>query len=421
LKNIDIQQLPLSKAKLSAILHQIPVAIAYTDINLKVLKTNPQFFSQFGYTEDIYSLCNLLSQSSSKKFCSKYNCLNSIVQQGRIEHELEIHHKNGKLLWVLIIGTLLDINKPDHGMVWTFNDISSQKTAQEQEQLAATVFEVTGEAMIIFDEKGKIENINPAMQNLIKYSRDELQHQSISLLIDTSIHQLPIEEMLNLVINKGQWKGELFLVKKSKKPFPARMTLNTIKYPSSSFTHFVAILSDISKYKKKEQTLQHRANHDPLTGLPNRNEFFLRLNNAFATAKRNQYKVALLYLDLDGFKPINDTLGHGRGDVILQEVAVKLKNCVREVDTVSRLGGDEFAIILNGTSEEQISSTAERIIQSISLQLEDSLYLSVSIGISLFPTDALNPLKLLQYADEAMYKAKHQGKQSFYWHNSEKN
>jgi len=128
--------------------------------------------------------------------------------------------------------------------------------------------------------------------------------------------------------------------------------------------------------------------------------------------------VALLYLDLDGFKPINDTLGHGRGDEVLQDVAQKLLACVREVDTVARLGGDEFSVILNGTSEELVAITAERLIDAISMRLNASLYLSVSIGIALYPNDALNPLKLLQYADEAMYKAKQQGKHSYCWHNN---
>jgi len=407
-----------SEARLSAIFHHSPIAIAYTDINLKVLKTNEQFFQQFGYKEDIYSLCSLLSQTSNEGFCTRGHCLNTIVQEQSVEYVIETRHKKGYLLWIHIRGTLLKFDGAKQEILWLLEDISSRRKEQEQKKLAETVFEASGEAMIIIDGDGKLENINPAMQCLTDYSLVELHKHSITELFDSHNEQHPIAEILNLATKEGQWKGELWLCKKNQNSFPTQLTLNCINRPNGSISHFIAILTDISTFKAQEQELKHRANHDPLTGLPNRNEFFLRLNDSLAAANRHHYTVALLYLDLDGFKPINDTFGHGKGDEVLQQVAVKLKQYIREVDTVARIGGDEFSIILNGTSEEQISSTAKRIIQSISIQIEGSLQLSVSIGISLFPKDATNPLKLLQYADEAMYKAKHQGKQSYYWHNT---
>jgi len=405
-----------SEARLSAIFHHSPIAIAYTDNNLKVLKTNDQFFKQFGYKEDINSLCSILNQASDEGFCTREHCLNTIEQQQTVEYVIETRHKKGHLLWIHIIGTLINLDNSKQEILWLLEDISSRR--KEQERLAETVFEASGQAMMIIDGDGKLENINPAMQCLTDYSSVELHKYLLTEILDSHDEHLSIAEILNLAKNKGQWKGELWLCKKNQNSFPTQLTLNCINRPNGSISHFIAILTDISTFKAQEQELIHRANHDPLTGLPNRNEFFLRLNDSLAAAKRHQYTIALLYLDLDGFKPINDTFGHGKGDEVLQQVAVKLKHHIREVDTVARIGGDEFAIILNGTSEEQISSTAKRIIQSISIQIEGSLQLSVSIGISLFPKDATNPLKLLQYADEAMYKAKHQGKQSYYWHNT---
>lgn len=412
------QQLINCKSRLSAILHHSPIALAFTDLDLTVLKTNQQFFQQFGYNEDLNSFCNLLSQPSNDIFCTKPHCLNSLIKQGSVEFETQIRHKNGHRLWVLIKANLIQREPAINEILWSVEDISLRRTAQEQRQLAETVFEVSGEAMVIIDSKGKLEKINPAMQNLIKYSALELSQLSVIDLFDSTGNQFSINKILTSVLKNGQWKGDISMRKKNQDIFPAQVTINCIRHPTGASSHFVAILTDISKFKAQEQLLKHRANHDPLTNLPNRNEFFIRLNDSLAAAKRHQYSVALLYLDLDGFKPINDTLGHGKGDEVLQQVSIKLKNCIREVDTVARLGGDEFAIILNGTSEPQINSTAERIIETITMQVGKSLQLSVSIGIALFPKDSHNPLKLLQYADEAMYKAKRQGKQSYHWHNS---
>ena len=412
------RQLLIGKSRLLAILQQSPIAIAFTDTDLKILKTSQGFQQQFGY-DQVYSLCNLLNQPSSNIFCSKENCLATLEKEGSIKFEAQVRHKKGHRLWVRISGSLLGQEISKNEILWFLEDISSHRTEQEQRKLAETVFEVSGEAMVILDDRGNLEKINPAMHRLIEYSKLELRSLSFHDLFVTSSNQISINSVFSLVKKEGQWKGQIELRKKSSITFPAQLTLNCINRPNGSVSHFVAILADISEFKAQEKILIHRANHDPLTGLPNRNEFFVRLNDSLAAAKRHQYTVALLYLVLDGFKPINDTLGHGRGDEVLQEVAVKLKHCIREIDTVARIGGDEFAIILNGTSEQQINATAERIIKSISIKLEESLHLSVSIGISLFPQDSINPLKLLQYADEAMYKVKHHGKQSYHWHNSE--
>ncbi|MFW5444418.1 MAG: diguanylate cyclase domain-containing protein [Methylococcaceae bacterium] len=420
LKTAELKrQLIISEARQAAILHQSPIAIVYTSHNLIVLKTNYQFFLQFGYNESIQTFSKILNHSSTENSAIEKHCLDNIMQHGHVECEFETQHKNGSHCWVYLRGRQIDNGEPEQGLVWTIDDITSRKVTQDQLQLAATVFEVSGEAMLIMDKNGIIENINPAMQKLIGYSKAELRAHPISELFDLTNILQSINAILSLVKQHQQWKGELWLRKKSQHQFPARVTINSNKRSDSSISHFVVVLADISEHKAQEKELKHRANHDPLTGLPNRNEFFVRLNKALAFGKRHQFHIAILYLDLDSFKPINDTLGHGKGDEVLQTVASKLTQCVREIDTVARLGGDEFAIILNGTSKERVAETANRIVSALNIRIDNSLSLSVSIGIAFFPNDEINPLKLLQYADKAMYKAKLQGKHSFCWHNEQ--
>ena len=401
-----------------AIFQHSPIAIAYTDPDLNIIRTNSQFSLQFGDRDKFEKISTIFSPSSEEKPVSDKQWLDDILQQGYVECEIETLQNDGQIGWSHVRSKLINFDTPDQGLVWMINDITVHKEEQQQILLSASVFTESGESMIIIDDNGMIEKINPAMQKLTGFSSVELHKCSVTELFDSPKNTQNISYILSLATRQKQWSGEFWLWKKNQEQFPARIIINCIKREDSSTSHFVAVLADISEGKAQELELKYRANHDPLTGLPNRNEFFVRLNDALASARRHQYCVALLYLDLDGFKPINDTLGHGKGDKVLQQVAEKLKYCVRNVDTVARLGGDEFTIILNGTSEEQVTKTAARIIKSITMRFENSLILSISIGISLFPNDAINPQKLLQYADKAMYKAKQNGKQSYCWHNA---
>jgi diguanylate cyclase (GGDEF)-like protein len=182
------------------------------------------------------------------------------------------------------------------------------------------------------------------------------------------------------------------------------------------------LILDISDRKRLEHELRYHSEIDPLTNLANRKLFFQRLDNAIASANRFNYNLALLYLDLDGFKQVNDSFGHGEGDEVLIEVGRRLRRCVREVDTVARLGGDEFVIILNGTSKNMIADTAQRLINALTLTIIKNnieLLVSASIGIAIYPDDSISPATLLKYADAAMYSAKFKGKRQFCWHNND--
>jgi len=299
------------------------------------------------------------------------------------------------------------------------DDITHNRSREDNLKLAATVYQASGAAMLIMDAQYNIFNINPAFTDMTGFSFGEIEGKSISGIYDSSFHQTTHEEIIFLVNESGAWRGELFICRKTTECFPAIVLINRVQRFDGSISHYVALFLDISDQKQLEYDLRYHAETDPLTGLPNRKMFFQHLEAAFASAKRFNYHLALLYLDLDGFKQINDGLGHGQGDNVLIDVAQRLRLCVREVDTVARLGGDEFVVILNSTSTEMIAVTAQRIIDSLTLTVKENeieLEVSASIGIAIYPDDSISPRALLQYADEAMYRAKYKGKRQFCWH-----
>ena len=195
------RQLFTSIDRQTTILHHSPIAIAYTDLSLNVLKTNFQFFLQYGYNEDIQTLSKILSPSLTHQSPTEIQCLSTVLQHGHVECEIETQHKNGDTLWTFLRGKLIDDEEPEQGLVWAMDDITSRKATQDQLQLAATVFEVSGEAMIIMNEKGMINNINPAMQELTGYSKTELLNHPISGLFDSPYNQQTISNILNWVKN----------------------------------------------------------------------------------------------------------------------------------------------------------------------------------------------------------------------------
>jgi diguanylate cyclase (GGDEF)-like protein len=223
----------------------------------------------------------------------------------------------------------------------------------------------------------------------------------------------------------GHWRGELWDRRKSGEVYPAWFAINSVKDPEGRLTHYVAVFSDISERKAAEDRIEFLAHHDPLTGLPNRILLRDRFETALAQAARNRAKVALIFLDIDHFKAVNDSLGHPAGDVLLRQVAARLKGCVRASDTVCRQGGDEFLLLVVPVPDPRAASVvAEKVLQVLREPVElegHSLAVGASIGISVFPDDGDNFDTLLQKADMAMYEAKAAGRNGYRFFSSEMN
>jgi diguanylate cyclase (GGDEF)-like protein len=223
--------------------------------------------------------------------------------------------------------------------------------------------------------------------------------------------------MWQSINESGTWQGEIWNRRKSGEVYPEWLSIGTVKNPQGEILNYVALFSDITKRKEAEAHIEHLAHYDSLTHLPNRTLFADRLKHALQTGVRNKKKTALLFLDLDKFKSVNDTMGHLAGDLLLQSVANRLKACVRESDTICRQGGDEFLILLPDIGgAEDAEKVAVKVVEVMkeSHHIGDrNLVITFSIGISICPDDAADDEAMIKHADDAMYLAKEAGRNNY--------
>lgn len=303
------------------------------------------------------------------------------------------------------------------GFVCIISDLTQQKNAENELRLAHTVFETSSEGMLVTDAENRIIMVNPAFTAITGYKRDQAVGRDPSFLQSDRHDKDFYRQMWKSLLQKNSWRGEIWNRRRNGEEYPQWLSIAVIRHQDRSIAHYVALFSDISDRKKAEEILRHQAMHDPLTRLPNRVMFDERLRSSLLRAKRRNSKMALLYLDLDNFKIINDSLGHLAGDRVLQMVAERLQNCLRAEDMVARIGGDEFSAILDDIdSITDAVETAERIISSLS-DVDCSAggeRLQTSIGIALYPDHGADTEELLHHADNAMYTAKRLGKGRYF-------
>ena len=291
--------------------------------------------------------------------------------------------------------------------------LAERRRYQDELRLLAKAFESASEGMVITDSEGTILEINRGFETITGYSEDEIVGRPSNLL-DSPRHPPQFYEMLwERLHEEGRWQGELWQRRKDGEEFPAYLTLSALFGEGGEVTHYVAVLSDVTERKRAEEELRRLANFDLLTQLPNRTLFEDRLEHAVAVARRNTERLALLFIDLDRFKQVNDSLGHAAGDQLLREVASRLRARVRASDTVARLGGDEFTVILEDVeATTEVEAVAEGVIESLSKPYRvEGLEINVtpSVGVSLFPEGGSSAAELMRHADTAMYRAKGEG------------
>lgn len=305
-------------------------------------------------------------------------------------------------------------------------EVGSHKLTADSLNKLSQAIEQSPVSVMITDLDGMIEYVNPQLCTITGYGEDELIGQNPRILKSGHVPDVQFKNMWNAITSGQSWNGELYNKKKSGELFWENVTISPIKNKTGESTHYLAIKEDISIRKDYEERLLYQASYDKLTDLPNRTLAYDRIQQAIANAIRENKHIALVYMDFDHFKNINDTLGHGAGDEFLRAMAVRLKDCTRNFDTVARLGGDEFLIMLlevdegKGSKvvsfEDIIKCKTEEILKSVSrpcVVQEMEFSVTASAGIAIFPQDGDDPHVLLRNADTAMYRSKRKGRNTY--------
>jgi len=286
--------------------------------------------------------------------------------------------------------------------------------------ITAAVFENTAEGIFVIDLEGKIETVNPAFCKITGFDKESITKQPLNILTSPKQHPDFFKKISTHLEQKGSWQGEVMNRRQNGQAFPAWLSLNVVQNAHGISTQYVALLSDITKRKQTEYQVWKQANFDALTQLPNRHLFHQRLAQAISHANTHKTLAALMFIDLDHFKQVNDTLGHDAGDELLIQVTQRLSKSIRKGDTVARMGGDEFTVILPEMNTPEIAKKiAQQILdglnQTFQLKLGE-VHISGSIGIVVYPNDGKDITTLLKKADIAMYKIKEQGRNGFYFY-----
>ena len=339
--------------------------------------------------------------------------------------ERQLRHRDGSLFWCLMSGCALEPNRANEGSIWVFADITERKLAEEKLRLSANVLEHIADGVMVLDVHGRIVATNPAFTRITGYAEHEALGRSSSL----SSHEVNesaagsrndpalYQELWRELGASGFWRGEIWDTRKGGEAYLEALTVSAVRDDDGVTTHYVCVFSDITRARESQIQLDHLAHHDALTALPNRLLYHDRLRHAMARAERDDEQLAVLFIDLDRFKNVNDTLGHHVGDELLKQAAQALSRCLREGDTLARLGGDEFIVLL-----EDVDGVhgATRVADKLMAMFEQpfdvaghELFVTGSVGISLYPQDGDDMHILIRNADVAMYQAKARGRNGY--------
>ncbi|PCJ49912.1 MAG: hypothetical protein COA74_03715 [Gammaproteobacteria bacterium] len=334
------------------------------------------------------------------------------------ESFFRVLNTSGNYIWVLSRGRVVDRdeNKKAIRILGSIKDITLIKATEDKLKLIAKAFETTMDGISILDPSFKAVLNNHAFYKITSLTTAEAINKQYFFSEESENHD-KFQQILITLRNFGEWEGELWETRANGDKFAIELKIDKVVDDNRQVSNYICIFSDITYRKRSEDELRKLANYDSLTQLPNRSLFIDRLNQAIASAKRSESKFALLFIDLDHFKTINDSLGHSIGDELLRKVAQRLTRCVRDADTVARLGGDEFVIILeNIHNVDEVGACADKIIRRMQKSIEISgtvLKTSPSIGIGIYPNDGLDRETLIKNSDIAMYSAKQNGRNNY--------
>ncbi|MEJ2691844.1 MAG: EAL domain-containing protein, partial [Candidatus Thiodiazotropha sp.] len=405
--------------KLGRALEQSPASVVITSTDGFIEYVNPKFEQVSGYSAEEAIGQNPRILKSGDKTPEDYREMWSTLLVGK-EWRGIFHNKrkDGSIYWeAASISPLRDESGAITHFIAVKEDITAQKRAEDQLRMNATVFETTSEGIMVTDADNLIKTVNPAFSRITGYEAEEAIGRSPNMLSSGRHTKAFYEQLWSAVVQHGYWSGEIWNRRKDGSVFPEWLSIAAIKGEEGLVKEYVAVFSDISKHKQDEEKIRYQANFDALTGLPNRSLLGDRLQQAILSADRERWKVALLFIDLDQFKVVNDTFGHVMGDELLQLVAERIRKSVREADTVARFGGDEFVILLQDVNDlDAAALVASKVITEVTRAFtlyQREIYVGASVGITVYPDDAASPDSLLRNADMAMYQAKERGRNNY--------
>lgn len=404
------------------ILQASPDALLVISPQGKILHSNIEAQQLFGYdSKELF--CLQLEQLIPERFRKNHVSLrqqsfsSTDARPMSKSAELSALHKNGREIPVEISLSFSQQGEELQAIA-TIRDISERKEIETRLRLISKVLHESSEGILIMDHERRIIDMNEAFCRLTGYQREELLGQAPSMLRSGRHEESFYQNIWQQLAKHGHWKGEIWERRKNGEPTPNLMTISAVNDEKGDISHYVSIYADITLLKQKEHSLEQLAHFDQLTSLPNRMLCQDRLRASMHRAHRSKNSCALLYIDLDGFKQVNDKLGHETGDEVLIKVGKKLKQAIREDDTAARMGGDEFVVILNEIRDcQHAEELVQRILDTISFQVDSkqaSLPVSASIGVALYPEHGNSIEHLMQCADKAMYYCKRHGKHGYH-------
>ncbi len=419
-----------AKAHYQAVARSTPDALIAFDEEGMIVSWNEGAKAIYGYDEE-----EVTGSSLSRLIPERYHAVNAAWVK-RLAHDKGRHNFTGKPIEAhglrrngeefpveFSVGRWREGGRNFFSV--SARDISKRKQSEEKLRQLSQAVEQSPTDVVITDALGVIQYVNPRFSQLTGYAASEVIGKKPSILKSGRTAAALYDSLWSTISAGKEWRGELLNRKKDGTLFWEHAIISPIRDADGVITHYVSVKEDISIRKEYEERLVKQANYDALTGLPNRVLAMDRLKQAVAQAQRYGRKVALMMLDLDDFKKVNDTLGHAAGDLLLKEASLRLVDCLREGDTVARLGGDEFVVLLPDLTDIGSSEVVAEKILTVCNQPFDvgghEVYIAGSIGIALFPDDERDPILLMRNADAAMYRAKREGKGVFRYFTPEMN
>ncbi|WP_044871246.1 bifunctional diguanylate cyclase/phosphodiesterase [Pseudomonas sp. LFM046] len=409
------QQLQVSEEKFARAFHSSPDGLLITRIRDGLLmEANEGFTRITGYSSQEIADRSTLDLGLWANPLDRNHMIKIIRERGSLYHfTTSIRTKSGQIRLCELSAQPIPIGD-EACMLTIARDVTERQQMQDKLLQAATVFESTAEGVMITDTAQRITAVNRAFSEITGYSESEALGQSPRLLASGQHDSAFYAAMWHQLEHEGHWQGEIWNRRKNGEPYPEWLTISAVRDRHEQVTHYVGVFADISPLKHAQARLDYQAHHDPLTGLPNRLLFESRLQLALADAANDQHHGAVLFIDLDRFKHINDSLGHPVGDLLLKGIATRLRGQLRDIDTVARLGGDEFIILLPGLhSANDAQAVATKLLTCFEAPFpagQHEFFMSASIGISLFPDHGQDVATLVKNADAAMYRAKARGR-----------